>query len=181
MFGLNGKYKTSMDVTLPESVNSSFTHHFNERWTGYLGSTWTRWSRLSKLESQNKGVPPLGQQLGFNTIGEELNWHDTLSVTVGAAYQLDKQWVLRTGFAYDPSPTTNSDREVRIPVGNRRALTLGTGYSPNADLTIDVAYAYLWENRSSVSQANTSAIQPAYSAKYENSANVLTAQLTYRF
>jgi long-chain fatty acid transport protein len=180
-FGLNGKYKTSMDATLPESVNTSFTHRFNERWTGYLGTTWTRWSRLPKLEAKNKGVPALGQQLGFNTIGEELNWHDTFSVAVGASYQLDKQWVLRAGFAYDPSPTTNADREVRIPVGNRRALTLGAGYSPNEDLTVDLAYAYLWEGSSSVSQANTSGLQPAYSAKYENSANGLVAQLTYRF
>ncbi|WP_212800618.1 outer membrane protein transport protein [Pseudomonas sp. St316] len=181
IFGLNGKYKTSMDATLPESVNTSFTHRFNERWTGYLGSTWTRWSRLQKLEANNKGVPALGQQLGFNTIGDELSWHDTLSVAVGAAYQFDRQWVLRAGFAYDPSPTNNSDREVRIPVGNRRSLTLGAGYSPNADITIDVAYGYLWENSSSVSQADTSGLQPAYSAKYENSANALAAQLTYRF
>jgi len=181
LFGLDGKYKTSMDATLPESVNTSFTHRFNERWTGYIGSTWTRWSRLPKLEAKNQGVPALGQQLGFGTLGEELNWHDTLSIAVGASYQLDKQWVLRAGFAYDPSPTSNADREVRIPVGNRRSLTLGAGYSPNADVTLDLAYGYLWENSSSVSQENASGLQPAYSAKYKNSANALAAQLTYRF
>lgn len=179
--GLNGTYTTSLTTTLPESVNTSFTHHFNERWTGYLGSTWTRWSRMRKLEAINQGMPALAQQLGFNTMGQELNWHDTTSVAVGAAYQLDKQWVLRAGFAYDPSPTTNANREVRIPVGNRRALTLGAGFSPNEDLTVDVAYAYLWEGSSSLSQADTSGLQPAYSARYENSANGLVAQMTYRF
>lgn len=115
VLGLNGKYAASLTTTLPESVDTSFTHHFNDRWTGYLGATWTRWSRLSKLEAMNKGVSPLGQQLGFGTIGEELNWHDTTAVAVGASYQLDEQWVLRGGFAYDPSPTTNANREVRIP------------------------------------------------------------------
>jgi long-chain fatty acid transport protein len=181
VLGLNGKYAASLTTTLPESVDTSFTHHFNDRWTGYLGATWTRWSRLSKLEAINKGVSPLGQQLGFGTIGEELNWHDTTAVAVGASYQLDEQWVLRGGFAYDPSPTTNANREVRIPVGNRRALTFGAGYSPNEDLTFDLAYAYLWEGSSSISQANTSGLQPAYSAKYENSANGVAVQMTYRF
>lgn len=181
VLGLNGKYAASLTTTLPESVDTSFTHHFNDRWTGYLGATWTRWSRLSKLEAINKGVSPLGQQLGFGTIGEELNWHDTTAVAVGASYQLDEQWVLRGGFAYDPSPTTNANREVRIPVGNRRALTFGAGYSPNEVLTFDLAYAYLWEGSSSISQANTSGLQPAYSAKYENSANGVAVQMTYRF
>nr|WP_329514944.1 outer membrane protein transport protein [Pseudomonas moraviensis] len=181
LFGLDGKYKTKLDVTLPESVDTSLTHHFNDQWTGYLGATWTRWSRMQKLEAQNSGIPPVGQQLGFNTIGEPLNWEDTWSVAIGGAYQLNPQWVLRSGFAYDPSPTNNADRNVRIPVGNRRSVTLGAGYSPNKDMTIDVAYAYIWENESSVNQGNSSGLQPAYSAKYNNSAHGLTGQLTYHF
>jgi len=181
LFGLNGKYDASLDTTLPESVDTSFTHHFNERWSGYLGTTWTRWSRLSKLDAVNKNLPLFAQQLGFNTIGEDLNWHDTWSAAIGTSYQLDPKWVLRAGFSYDPSPTTNANREVRIPVGNRRSLNLGVGYSPNADLTIDLAYAHLWESSSSVNLPNTSGLQPAYSAQYDNSANGLEVQLTYRF
>ncbi|MFV3335194.1 outer membrane protein transport protein [Pseudomonas sp. NY15437] len=179
--GLNGKYDTSLDVTLPESLDISFTHHFDERWTGYLGTTWTRWSRLDQIEAVNKGVPALGQRLGFEHIAEPMNWHDTWALAVGGSYQLDNQWILRAGFAYDPSPTTNADRTVRIPVGDRKTVTLGFGYSPSETLTLDVAYAYLWENTASLHQANESGLQPAYSAKYDNSAHGLTAQLTYHF
>nr|WP_236280884.1 outer membrane protein transport protein [Pseudomonas sp. PA-1-3F] len=181
VFALNGKYDTKLDITLPETVDTSFTHHFNERWTGYLGATWTRWSRLQKIEAQNSGVPPLGQRLGFNKIGEPLNWEDTWSVAIGAAYQFSPKWLLRSGFAYDPSPTTNADRNVRIPVGIRRSVTLGAAYSPDKDITIDIAYAYIWENESSVNQGNSSGLQPAYSANYDNSGHALSAQLTHRF
>ena len=45
-FGLDGKYANKIDITLPESVDTSFTHQFDERWTGYVGTTWTRWSRI---------------------------------------------------------------------------------------------------------------------------------------
>ena len=141
--GLNGKYDAKLDITLPESVDTSITHKFDDKWTGYLGAVWTRWSRLEKIEVRNSGVPALGQALGFNTIGEDLNWRDTWSFSVGTSYQATPEWVLRTGFAYEPSPTTNEDRNVRIPVGDRKVFTVGAGWSPNQDLTVDVAYAYL--------------------------------------
>ncbi|WP_440465715.1 outer membrane protein transport protein [Pseudomonas sp. YH-1] len=180
-FGLNGRYGTSLDVTLPESVDTSLTYRFDDKWTGYLGTTWTRWSRLKAFVAENEGVPPLGLALGFGSIGEDVDWHDTWSVALGTSYQLSPQWVLRTGFAYDPSPATNENRSVRIPVGNRHSVTLGAGYSPADDLTIDFAYAYIWESTASINQENTSGLQPAYSARYDNSAHGLTAQLTYRF
>jgi long-chain fatty acid transport protein len=66
-------------------------------------------------------------------------------------------------------------------VGDRKAVTLGIGFSPNTDLTIDLAYGYLWESTTSVNQANTTGVQPSYSAKYDNSAHVIGTQLTYRF
>ena len=43
---LDGNYKSKIDITMPESVDTSITHHFNNRWTGYLGTTWKRWSRI---------------------------------------------------------------------------------------------------------------------------------------
>ncbi|WP_435605577.1 outer membrane protein transport protein [Pseudomonas knackmussii] len=178
--GLNGSYDAKLDITLPESVDTSFTHKFDDKWTGYIGAVWTRWSRLEKIEVENSGVPALGQALGFGTIGEDLKWHDTWAGSIGASYQLNQEWVLRTGFAYDPSPTTNDHRNVRIPVGDRKVVSFGAGWSPNADLTVDMAYAYLWENTASVNQEGN-ALQPAYSAKYDNSAHGLTAQVTYRF
>ncbi|GLU42111.1 MULTISPECIES: outer membrane protein transport protein [unclassified Pseudomonas] len=99
-FGLNGHYKTQMEVTLPESVDTSVTYRFDERWTGYVGATWTRWSRMNELLAENSGVPALGMALGFGSIGEEMNWHDTLAMAVGASYLIGPQWVLRAGFAY---------------------------------------------------------------------------------
>ena len=178
---LNGKYKAKVDLDTPESVDTSITHHFDDRWTGYVGTTWTRWSRFRKFEAVNSNVSPLGQAAGLGQVGEELNWHDTWSTAIGASYQLNPQWLLRAGYAYDPAPVRNADRSLRIPVANRKSVTLGAAYSPNSDVTIDAAYSYLWDSEASVNQSNDSGLQPSYSAKFKNSASGLAVQLTYRY
>ncbi|RAI63132.1 transporter [Pseudomonas fluorescens] len=178
---LDGKYDNKIDLTMPESVDTSITHHFNSRWTGYLGTTWKRWSRIKKVEAVNSGLSPLGQVAGLGSVTEEMNWHDTWATAVGASWQLNQQWLLRAGYAYDPSPIRNADRSVRVPVGNRQAVTLGGAYSPSPDLTIDFAYGYLWDSKVSVKQSNNSGLQPEYSAKYDNSANGVSVQATYRY
>lgn len=178
----DSRMNAKLDITLPESLDLSITQKLDDRWTVYGGTTWTRWSRMDAIEVRNSGAP----LANFDTIGEDLSWHDTWSAAIGTSYQFNDQWVLRTGFAYDPSPTTNEHRTVRIPVGDRKIFTLGAGYSPNADMTIDVAYAYLWESTAGVNHPDGQSLgpinlQPAYSAKYDNSAHGLTAQMTYRF
>ena len=178
---LDGKYDNTIDLTMPESVDTSITHRFNSRWTGYLGATWTRWSRIQKVEAVNSGLSPLGQAAGLGRVTEEMNWRDTWSTAVGASLQLNQQWLLRAGYAYDPSPVRNADRSVRVPVGNRQAVTLGGAYSPTPDLTIDFAYGYLWDSKVSVKHSNNSGLQPEYSANYENSANGISVQATYRY
>lgn len=180
-FNLDGKYENRIDNTMPESLDTSLAHRFDERWTGYLGAVWTRWSRIQRVEAVNSGISPLGLQLGFGAIGDDFNWHDTWSAALGASYQLSPQWLLRSGFAYDQSPARVDYRNVRVPVGNRKAFTLGAAYSPRKELTIDIAYGYLWEPTTRLDQANISGVQPSYSANFHNSANVISTQLSYRF
>ncbi|MNT29000.1 putative outer membrane protein precursor [compost metagenome] len=127
---------------------------------------------------ENKGVGGLlGPALG--TITEEQDWRDTWSYAVGAAYKLNRQWTLRAGLAYDQSPARNEFRSPRIPTDDRKILSLGAAWSPNDDMTIDVAYSYLKEDDAKIDQS--SPIKGAYQATFKNSAHGLGAQVTYRF
>lgn len=171
------KYDASLDLTTPESVDFSVTHQLDDQWTLYAGSTWTRWSRLKEITVENGGVPA-ALNSRFGTITEEQNWHDTWAHAIGASYKLNKQWVLRTGFSVDQAPTNNQDRSPRIPTGDRKIFSLGAGWSPTDDLTIDVAYSYLIEESVKVNNSNG---RQTYSAKYENSANGFGVGATYRF
>lgn len=142
LIGIAGKYDANLDLTTPESVDMSITHELNDAWTLYAGSTWTRWSRFKEIRVENDAST---LPANLSTIVEEQNWHDTWAHAVGLAYKVNKQWTLRTGIAVDQSPINNTDRSPRIPSGDRTIFSLGAGWSPNEDMTIDVAYSYLQE------------------------------------
>ncbi len=174
--GINayGKYDASLDLTTPEMADLSITHELNDQWTLYAGTSYTRWSRLKSIVVQNEGVAAGPASANFGTISEEQDWHDTWSYALGAAYKLNKEWTLRTGVAMDQSPTNNVHRSPRIPTGDRTAVSFGVAWNPSDDVTVDLAYSYLWEE-------DTKIRQDRYNATYENSAHGFGAGLTYRF
>lgn len=170
---LNATYDASVDITMPEIIDTSVTYRLDDQWTLHGGATWTRWSRLDKLVVENKTSNPF-QDYVFGSIDEPLKWKDTWAFAVGASYQLNPQWVLRAGLALDESPTNDQHRTTRIPVSDRTILSFGAGWNINQDITLDLAYSYLKEDKGEVNQ-------DTYHAEYENSAHGLAAQLTYRF
>jgi len=172
---VNGEYDATLDVTTPESIDLSLTYQHNDYWTLYAGATWTRWSQFDQLNIENPDA-----QAPFDNVQEGLDWSDTVAYGLGAAYQVTPTVVLRTGLAFDPSPTNDADRTVRIPVSDRTVFSVGAGWQATDSLTLDVAYAYLHEDEGHVSYSG-SATSPAYRAEYSNSAHGLAAQATYSY
>lgn len=171
-FGFEGRHDAAVDISMPESVDTSVTYRANDKWTLYAGSTWTRWSRLKELEVVHEG--PQANPL------EPLNWENTWAHAIGVSYQVSPAVVLRSGFALDASPTSNAHRTVRIPVSNRKIYSLGLGWNIDRDWTVDVAYAYVDESKGRVQQGGNFPTAE-YNAQYENSAHGLGVQLTHRF
>ncbi|MCK0154705.1 outer membrane protein transport protein [Alcanivorax sp. S6407] len=170
---LDGKYDAEVDITMPESVDTSISFKATDEVTLYAGATWTRWSRLEELVVENSAVHPMFAS-SFGEVSEELNWENTWAFAIGGAYQLNPDWVLRAGYARDNSPTRDADRTVRIPVSDRDILTLGAGWNVSEDLTLDAAYAYINEEKGGINQ-------DYYSGDFENTAHGLALQATYRF
>ncbi|TLX59565.1 transporter [Stutzerimonas nosocomialis] len=179
----SGKYKASLDLETPESVDVSLTHDLNDQWTLYAGAMWTRWSRFEAIIIENQGIPgPLQGNLA--PIVEEQDWHDTWSYAVGAAYKLNREWTLRAGLAFDQSPTNNTHRSPRVPTGDRTAVSLGLAWNPTDDVTVDLAYSYLREEEIDVSSNRTyqgGALEANYDASFKNRAHGFGAALSYRF
>ncbi|WP_437881800.1 OmpP1/FadL family transporter [Pseudomonas sp. LRF_L74] len=174
-----GKYDASLKLDTPESADLSITHELDDQWTLYGGATFTRWSRLESIVVNNEGLRTAAASANFGTIAEEQDWKDTWAYSVGTSYKLNEHWTLRTGLAYDEAPTNNEHRSPRIPTGDRTIFSLGFGWSPTPDVTVDVAYSYLWEDDAKIQQASAS--KGTYNATYENSAHGLGAALSYRF
>ncbi|RCH04843.1 outer membrane transport family protein [Pseudomonas aeruginosa] len=171
--GLNGKYDAKLDITLPESVDTSITHKFDDKWTGYLGAVWTRWSRLEKIEVRNSGVGARpGPGLQHHRRRPELARHLVLlgryllpgHPGVGAAYRLCLRALAdhqrgpqrahpggrpqglhrRCRLVAEPGPDRR--RGLRLPVGNHCRRQPGR-QRPAAGLQRQVRQQRAWPDR----------------------------------
>ncbi|WP_311944300.1 OmpP1/FadL family transporter [Halomonas piscis] len=173
----------TLDLTTPETVNFSVTQQMSEKLKLMFGASWTRWSQFERIlvEGANRG----------EVTNETQNYSNAWAFATGGEYQLTPALALRAGLTLDATPTSDEHRSVRIPSDDRRIFSLGAGWTPLDDLTVDLAYSYLTERRTEISQAKTDSFTVAgqstppvtsnYSADYKNEAHGFGAQLTYRF
>ena len=90
----------------------------------------------------------------------------------------------RAGLAYDESPIPDRTRTPRIPGGDRTWLAVGAQYTPIAGVTLDVGYAHIFVEDTTV---DLDATQPGNAARgnlsgtYENAIDLFTVQATVRF
>lgn len=186
----DGKGKAKLDFTAPENIEFSFTHKFDDQWTLYAGTVWTRWSRLDSVDIKDN-VAILGGLIPEISPHEDVNFKDTWSYAIGGSYQVNPEWILRAGFALDSTPNSDGTRSVRTPYAERKVVTIGAGWNVTNDLTIDAAYGYLWESDAPVDQPNKNAstvpgemdatYRPGWKGTFKNKAHGVSGQVTYRF
>ncbi|EHJ93819.1 OmpP1/FadL family transporter [Vreelandella boliviensis] len=169
----------ALDLTTPETVNFSLTQQMTDRLKLMFGASWARWSHFDQILVTGTDRPVI--------TNEPQSYENAWAFSTGGEYQLTPQLALRAGVALDFTPTQDATRSVRIPSDDRRIFSIGAGWSPTPDLTLDVAYSYLTERSTQVNQTKTDdllgtgAITSNYSADYKNEAHGFGAQLTYRF
>lgn len=173
----------SLDLTTPETVNFSLTQQMSDDLKLMFGASWARWSRFDQ-------ILVTGTERGEIT-NEQQNYSNAWAFSTGGEYQLTPALALRAGVTLDFTPTQDATRSVRIPSDDRRIFSIGAGWSPTPDLTLDFAYSYLTERGTQVEQTKTDSFTVAgqqtppitsnYSGDYKNEAHGFGAQLTYRF
>lgn len=82
-------------------------------------------------------------------------YHDTTTEAVGVDYTVNPKWTLRSGVAYDPTPTPDLGRSARVPDGDRILFTVGTSYRPVPRVELMGAIAYIHLQRSAIVGAST--------------------------
>ena len=108
------------------------------------------------------------------------NWRDTDFFALGASYQIDHQWKLRFGVAYDQSAVKKKDRTPRIPDSDRLWYSVGLNYQYNDNLSFDMAYTYIQAKDATVDLANSRTQRGVY-AEYNNSVKLWGLSLNYKF
>lgn len=174
-----------LDLTTPETINFSLTQEMTDRLKLMFGASWARWSYFDEILVTD------GQ--GDSITREEQDYSNAWAFSAGGEYQLNPQWALRAGVTIDKTPTSDDLRSARIPSDDRRIFSIGAGWTPVENLTVDFAYSYLTERSTQVDQERADAffdqntgqlvdgVVSTYSADYKNEAHGFGAQLTYRF
>ncbi|MBW6390427.1 OmpP1/FadL family transporter [Billgrantia antri] len=168
-----------LNLVTPETINFSVTQQMSDRLKLMVGASWVRWDRFDEIHVTNDA--------GDTITRETQDYSNAWAYGVGGEYQLNPQLVLRAGVTLDFTPTSDEFRSARIPSDDRRIFSIGAGWTPMENLTLDFAYSYLTERSTQVDQTRTdhegtmAETDLAYSADYKNEAHGFGAQLTYRF
>jgi long-chain fatty acid transport protein len=135
--GLFQDTNTEAHVVTPEMVSFGIHQTLSPEWAVMAEAAWTRWSRFDDLtiKFDNPAQP--------NSVTDE-DWSDTWFLAVGATWKPDEQWTLRGGLAWDQDPIKNSRRTPRIPTGDRYWISIGGGWQPFDNLTLDAAYTHIF-------------------------------------
>lgn len=123
------------DLNLPDIASLGATYHVSDDWRVMGNLTWFGWSRFEKIAPKRDD--------GVAVTATLQNYKDTLALAVGTEYDLNRDWTLRAGMQYDPTPTEDGFRTSRTPDGDRTWLATGATWQMKDNMTLDLAATYI--------------------------------------
>ena len=162
----------SAELKLPDSLSFSVYQELSPQWSIVGDVTWTNWSRFEELriEFDNPAQP--------DSVQPE-NWEDTVRIGLGVNYKPNDVWTLRAGAAYDPSPVDDQFVTAAIPDSDRFWVSVGAGYHPSDNISLDVVYAHLFFNDRAISQSDP--LEGNLVGTYESQVDIVGLQFNWQF
>lgn len=169
-----GQYSGKTSLDLPAVLQLSYAGDLTDRTQLLLGVERTDWSSLDRLVIDHSGPAPLP-----NPAIEEFGWEDTTRYSAGVRHTLQNDTVLRFGLAKEESTQSSDTRSAISPDSDRIWATIGAGFNPTDNLSIDVAYAHIFVDDADIYKDGRA---PAVlDGTYELDADIIGAQLNYQF
>ncbi|BCL75501.1 putative outer membrane protein [Jeongeupia sp. HS-3] len=170
----------TVDVDTPDSFSLNFYKTINEQ-LAFMGDwTYTRHSKFKELR--------LKFDTGLPDAVIEQDWKNTSRYSLGATYKVNDPLLLRFGLAYDQSPVpSEAERIAALPDNNRIWYSIGANYAFSKNMSVDVAYTYVDIQDANMNNKECSAANgctgsgTTTKANFKSYANILGAQLNYRF
>ena len=167
--GLKSEFKT------PEMVNLGVVQDITDDFRVMGDATYTRWSRFKELSLDYEVE---AGQLTDQTVPED--WKDVWFGAVGFEYDVDSEWTLRAGTAFDKSPISDARRTARIPGGDRIWGSVGASYEVE-NFAFDIGFSHIEVDNSSISEEASGVTDTALDAEYDSSIDILSVGLTVKF
>ncbi|NNM59242.1 MAG: transporter [Legionellales bacterium] len=180
------------EFTLPATTSLSIYHDVNARWAVMGTINYTDWSVFNNIPLQNvaaaeqataaelfSGSPPFVPTTTLDANVPQ-NFHNTWRIATGVNYRMTDYWMWRLGFGIDQDPTSDEDRNVRLPDGDRYDVAVGAHYQATKTLGFDAGWTHLFIADGVVNSGQTVGQQFTYvNGTTDNTANIYGLQLTW--
>ncbi|MEO1330396.1 MAG: outer membrane protein transport protein [Pseudomonadota bacterium] len=127
-------HNSTFSADAPGLLSIGLRQNLTENLELALEAQWQNWSVLDEAVISNDA---------FGEIPETFGYKDAYFFAAGLQYQAFDSLQLRTGVAYDQTPTTDEDRSIRVPDEDRIWLSVGASYEIAEGMSVDAAYSYL--------------------------------------
>lgn len=159
------------NVSTPQSVDLGLTQEFGA-FALHGTVSWTDWSSFEEIRVRFENPAQAD-------VVDEQHWKDTWFYSIGATYQLDPAWQLRTGIAFDKTPTQAQFRTPRIADGDRTWLSAGVGWQASDRLALDVGYTHIFVDDSSIDIATATGNR--LTGSFDNKVDIVAVTARYSF
>ncbi len=166
----------SARLTTPATFNLGIYHQINDDWAVMAEYSRVYWSSFDKLIINGKKTG----QLSYTAE----KWKDTDFFALGISKQLDSQWKLRLGVAYEKGAVGEEYRTPRIPDSNRTWYSAGLEYKYNEKLTFNVGYTHIAADSAKVNLRGDhrgDERRGSLNAEYSNKIHIVAGSITYNF
>jgi long-chain fatty acid transport protein len=132
--GVTANGSADYTITTPWIATLGVAHQATDKLELYGSAALVGWSAFedTRVEFGN-GLPEVVVLNG---------WDDRTYLALGAGYQFTPELKVRTGVAYDRTPTPDRVRNPRAPNADRVYVGLGASWQARPDLKIDASYAH---------------------------------------
>lgn len=164
--GANGDLPPVFSIGARFEMTESFTLLAEAQWQG--------WSSLDVFVISVPGSDPEPDQFGYE---------DAFYFALGGEFDATERLTLRSGVAWDGTPTVDEFRSPRIPDGDRIWLSAGASYQLTEQFKVDFAYSYLFTYEDTPVGLDTDSGAPGddETADVEGEVHILSIGGSYEF
>jgi long-chain fatty acid transport protein len=159
------------DLKVPDIVSLAASHQISPDLTLLAEVQWTNWSVVKNLRVER----PDGSAL----MDQPEQWRGTWFASIGISYYPAPNWIIRSGFAFDPTPVRNQFRTASIPDADRYWLAVGLGHQWTADLRFDAAYVHILGGGAPINDISQTG--DLLAGRYSDHSDIVSLSATFRF
>jgi len=178
-------------INLPAMASIALSQQI-DKWQILADFTYTWWDSIQDLtifRTSGASCPAAGAT-AVCLSSTPLKFDNSWRIGVGANYQLNNEWKLRFGTAYDKTPVQDAFRTPRLPDADRIWLAVGAQWAFSKQGALDFGYAHEFIDDASSNLPSTDPApvagfpngpKGALRGTYKANVNIFGVQLKYSF